>query len=63
MKRTRTILADDGETKVSVVVKVDARFLSRSEVNSISSTITGGVMNQLANTRYLSVYLSDIRVK
>lgn len=63
MKRTRTIVADDGNTKVSVVVKVDAEFLSRGEVNAVSDIISSGVMNQLANTRYLSVYLSDIRVK
>lgn len=64
MKRTRTIVADDGGTKVSVVVKIEDRGgLTRGEVNTMSDIIASGVMIQLAATSYLSVYLSDIRVK
>lgn len=64
MKRVRTISANDGQTKVTVLVKIEnSHGLIRDEVKAMGEIIASGVMNQLANTRYLSVYLSDIRVK
>lgn len=65
MKRTRTIIADDGDTKVSVVVKIDSApgGLMRGEVDRMGKVITDGIMSTLSTTRNLSVYLSDIRVK
>jgi hypothetical protein len=64
MKRTRTLLADDGGTKVSVVIKIDNDdSLTRGEVNSMSSRLADGMITLLGNTRNLEVYMSDIRVK
>ncbi len=63
VKRVRTISVDDGQTKVVVSVKMESRGLMRDELQTMSDVIASGVMNKLANTRYLHAYLSDVKVK
>lgn len=64
MKRTKTIVADDGSTKVSVVIKIDdSHGLTRDELSCMASRLSDGVMSTLATEKYLGVYMSDIRVK
>lgn len=63
MKRTKTIVADDGANRVSVSLKVETDDLTRDEAADMVSRLTDGVMTLLGNTRHLHVYMSDIRVR
>ena len=64
MKRTKTILAEDESTKVSVVIKIDDnQSLTRDEINNLASGLADSVMSSLSTARYLNVYMSDIQVK
>lgn len=64
MKRTKTILAIDDDTRVEITIKVNARpMLTRDEVSSLTEGLASAIMAQLPNVRYLHIPLSKIRVR
>lgn len=64
MKRVKTIIADDGETKATVNIEiVDNGRLTRDEVGVMAEILTSQIMAIMPNTRFLNVRLSQLVVK
>lgn len=64
MKRVKTIIGDDGDTKVTVAITVDdSGKLMRHEVNSMTEELTSTIMRVVPSVRYLNVQLSELVVK
>lgn len=65
MKRVKTVLAADSNTKAKVTIQLDsARYgLTRDEQRILLDGIASGVMRTLSNVTYLNVPLSNIKVK
>lgn len=64
MKRTKTITANDGDTKVEITIKINTtRALLREEVTAMAEGLASSIMAQLPHARYLDVPLSKVRVQ
>lgn len=64
MKRVKTIIGNDGFTKVTVAITVeDSGRLMRHEVNSMTEALASSIMGVIPSVRHLDVQLSELVVK
>lgn len=64
MKRKKIVTADDGDTRVTITIQIDAKpALMRSEVSEMAENLASNIMAQIPHTRYLSIPLSRIRTR
>ena len=62
MKRTKVLRAGDADHKIMVTVAIDSSGLTKNESLNQIETLASRIMESLANTPYLAVHLSQIRV-
>lgn len=64
MKRRKTLFAADNNTKATIEIRLNcaAGGLVRSEQDHLIEQISSGIMQVLADAKYLHVHLSEIRV-
>lgn len=65
MKRVKTIIADDGQTKATVKIEINdyGGKLVRYELDSMVEQLASAIMKQIPDTQYLGVRLSELVVK
>lgn len=64
MKRTKTIIADDGNTRATITIKLNNNgSLCRFETDSAIEALTSSIMSIVPDMRYIGVRLSELKVK
>ena len=64
MKRTKTIVGDDGQTRIEITIRVNDRgALTRIESEVLTDALSDSAMSTINSARYTSIPLSRIRVR